>query len=253
MIPAAVRRIAAGAELTLVWENAYGGLTYRVGERCYLKWAPIGSGIELAAEAARLRWAAAFTSVPPVLQLGQDGEGSWLVTRPLPGDTAVSPRWRADPGVAVRAIGRGLRALHDALPVATCPYSWSATERLAETRRRAQHRALDPAVWHPDHRALGVEQALAKLDAVPAIDRLVVCHGDACAPNTILRQDGAVSGHVDLGALGVADRWADLAIATWSAGWNYGPGWEPALLDAYGVAPDRARTGYYRLLYEMGP
>jgi aminoglycoside phosphotransferase len=49
--------------------------------------------------------------------------------------------------------------------------------------------------------------------------------------------------HVDLGALGVGDRWGDLAIATWSAEWNYGPGWEDALLRAYGVAPDPLRTG----------
>jgi aminoglycoside phosphotransferase len=35
---------------------------------------------------------------------------------------------------------------------------------------------------------------------------------------------GACSGHVDLGARGVADRWADLAIATWSTQWNYGAG-----------------------------
>jgi hypothetical protein len=43
---------------------------------------------------------------------------------------------------------------------------------------------------------------------------------------------------VDLGALGVADRWADLAIATWSTTWNYGPQWQVPLLDAYGTAPD---------------
>jgi kanamycin kinase len=46
----------------------------------------------------------------------------------------------------------------------------------------------------------------------------------------------------------VADRWADLAIATW----NYGPGRETALLDAHGVAPDPERTRHYRLLYELG-
>jgi hypothetical protein len=53
--------------------------------------------------------------------------------------------------------------------------------------------------------------------------------------------------------LGVADRWADLAIATWSTTWNYGPGWETALLDAYGIAPDPDRTRYYRLLWDLGP
>jgi kanamycin kinase len=87
----------------------------------------------------------------------------------------------------------------------------------------------------------------------PPIDRLVVCHGDACAPNTLLGDDGDCAGHVDLGMLGTGDRWADLAVATWSTHWNYGPGWEQRLLEAYGVSPDEARTRYYRLLWDLGP
>jgi kanamycin kinase len=53
--------------------------------------------------------------------------------------------------------------------------------------------------------------------------------------------------------MGVGDRWADLAVATWSAGWNYGTDWEEPLLVAYGVAPDLERTRYYRLLYDLAP
>jgi kanamycin kinase len=64
---------------------------------------------------------------------------------------------------------------------------------------------------------------------------------------------GNCSGHVDLGDLGVADRWADLAIATWSLDWNYGPGWQHVLLDAYGIAPDEKRISYYRLLWDLSP
>jgi kanamycin kinase len=53
--------------------------------------------------------------------------------------------------------------------------------------------------------------------------------------------------------MGIADRWADLAVATWSTTWNYGPGWEQELLAAYGVDPDPVRTDYYRLLWDLGP
>jgi kanamycin kinase len=69
-------------------------------------------------------------------------------------------------------------------------------------------------------------------------------------PNTLIGDDGRWTGHVDLGALGVADRWADLAVATWSTVWNYGPGFEAALLDAYGVEPDEERTAFYRRLWD---
>ena len=136
---------------------------------------------------------------------------------------------------AVRALGEGLRFLHHALPVAECPFSWSVGTRLARARDRGAPAGQEPQRW---------------LDEAPPVDRLVVCHGDACAPNTLLDDAGRVSGHVDLGALGVADRWADLAVATWSTVWNYGPGWERPLLDAYGIDPDPDRTPFYRRLWD---
>ncbi|WP_261562158.1 FCD domain-containing protein [Frankia tisae] len=133
-IPAAVVAVAAGGVVRPVWRNAFGGLTFElVGapDRRFLKWAPAGSGLDLAAEAARLAWAAPFTAVPAVLNQGGDGAGSWLLTAGLPGRNAVEARWLADPGRAVQAVGAGLRALHDALPVASCPFSWSVADRLA--------------------------------------------------------------------------------------------------------------------------
>ncbi|MCP4083594.1 MAG: phosphotransferase [Actinomycetia bacterium] len=95
--------------------------------------------------------------------------------------------------------------------------------------------------------------AIGAIDNPPPVDQLVVCHGDACAPNTLLSADGGLAGHVDFGALGVADHWADLAVATWSIVWNYGPAWEHRLLDAYGIDPDPERTAYCRLLWDLGP
>ena len=65
----------------------------------------------------------------------------------------------------------------------------------------------------------------------------------------IVDVDGRVLAHVDLGALGVADRWADIAVAAMSTTRNCGPGWERTLIDAYGIAPDSERLAYYRDLW----
>jgi kanamycin kinase len=238
-VPDVVQAAAAGRPVRAVWENELGGLTFEIGtdvERVFAKWAPAGSGLDLAAEVARLRWAGHHTAVPSVLEHGTVAEGSWVVTAALPGESAVAERWRRDPATAVDAAGAGLRAFHDQLPVADCPFSWSAEDRVADATRRG--RAVSE---------------LAPVANPPPVDRLVVCHGDACTPNTLLTDDGQCSGHVDLGSLGVADRWADLAVATWSTTWNYGAGWEDRLLGAYGVSPDPERTAYYRLLWDLGP
>ena len=234
--PSAVRRVAAGDAVRPVWENQLGCLTFALGAppKRYVKWLPRGVDpalADLAAEAERLRWAAPDTPVPEVLDVGGDDDATWLVTAAMPGTSAVDPRWVADPAPAVRAIGAGLRALHDALPVEACPFDWSPERRL-------------------EHLQLRFEHLRAELAEPPPVDRLVVCHGDACAPNTLVGADGRWVGHVDLGSLGVADRWADLAVASMSLGWNFGPGWEDDLYEAYGVEPDDERIAYHRLLWD---
>jgi kanamycin kinase len=250
-VPPAVEAVAAGRVVRVVWKNNSGGLTCELSagpDRCFVKWAPAASGIDLASEAVRLAWARPFTPVPQLISHDSDGTGSWLVTVALPGENAAASRWKAQPQTAVRAIGEGLRAMHESLPVDSCPFSWTAEDRLAGIRRQVSDGRLDPASWPSSREPLSTDGALDLLADIPSVDSLVVCHGDSCAPNTLLTDDGRWSAHVDLGDLGIADRWADLAIATWSAALNYGPGCEGLLLDAYGVPPDPERTRYYRLL-----
>lgn len=253
-LPAAVRRLAGSRSITPVWRNELGGLTFRLGgpSAVYVKWLPAEAPVRLSAEAERLRWAVRHgAAVPRIVDRGADADGEWLVTEALQGRSAVDPAWRARPAEAVAAIGAGLRALHDSLPVEECPYDWSAASRLDRARQIATAGGHDPQRWHDIHRSLSVPEALALAEATPPADVVVVCHGDACAPNTLLDDSGAWSGHVDFGEMGVADRWADLAVASWSASWNYGPGWEDALLRAYGVDRDSDRIGYYRLLWDL--
>ena len=123
--PAIALDLAAGRPVRIVWVNELGGLTCQVGEgatREFVKWNPAGSPVDLSAEARRLGWAAAFTPVPRLLAQGADETGTWLLTAGLPGASAVTDHWKSDPATAVRAIGEGLRALHEALPVAECPF-----------------------------------------------------------------------------------------------------------------------------------
>lgn len=234
-IPAPVARVAGDDDILPVWVNSAGGLTFQLGsgegtDRRFAKWAPHGSGLDLAAESARLSWAVDYTPVPRVLDEGADDEGAWLVTQGLAGRGAVTKRWRDSPLRAVEAAAVGLRHLHDTLPVDACPFDWSVSSRLARSQLWAT--TPDPV-----------------LGEAPPIDRLVVCHGDPCVPNTLVLDDGTWSGHVDLDAMGTADRWADLAVATMSLGWNYGEGWEGVFFEAYGIAPDPRRISYYRRLW----
>src|SRR5699024_2427929 len=93
----------------------------------FLKWSPPGTAeeLDLAAEAARLRWAQPRHPVPEVLAVGGDEDiGTWLLTAAVPGRSAVDPVHLANPSPAVDAMAIGLRTLHDRLEVADCPFDW---------------------------------------------------------------------------------------------------------------------------------
>lgn len=213
-IPSVVEDIAAGRPVAATWVNELGGVTFSVADGSeYVKVLPPQWAHLVIAEVCRLEWAAAYLRVPRVLGAG-DG---WLHTAGLTGSSAVDPRSLGDPRTAARAIGAGLRLMHDSLPVGDCPF-----------------------------------EAPAWVTEASEVDRLVVCHGHACAPNTLIDDDGRCCGHVDLGDLGVADRWADLAVAEWSLRYNYGGDLRVEFFDAYGIAPDYDRMDHYLRLWEDG-
>lgn len=254
-IPDSVMRYAAGRPLDVVWLNDLGGLTFCIPgsvKDIFIKWAPTNSGLDLATEQIKLEWAITYTPVPKVLECGEDKEGSWLITEGIDAENAVSERWKRNPTLAVAAIGRGLRAMHDVLPVKDCPFTWSTQDRISRARGKVARGETHPTQWHEEFRSLSIEVILDELDSPPSSDQLVVCHGDACAPNTLLNKDGRWVGHVDMAQLGIADRWADLAIASWSTQWNYGAGWEDLLYDSYGIDPDIKKIRFYRLLWDLG-
>lgn len=222
-VPAIAHELAGGVEPELVWRNDLDGLTFRIGQR-YLKWNPRSTGIDLERERVRLEWISARHPAPRVVDHRADDHAQWLLSEAIPGDSAVGDEWRARRPEAIRAIAAGLRAIH-AIPIGDFPTGW--TEEAWVGRRPST------------------------LGDRPPVDDPVVVHGDACAPNTLISETGAWTGHVDFGDLAVGDRWADLAIASLSLDWNFGEGHQPELFDAYGIARDEERIRYYRALWEL--
>lgn len=216
--------LAGGRPVEGVWRNEIGGSTWRVGTGAattYIKVGPRHPEFDPLRDAARYEWLAAYVPVPRPLSVGEQGEWAWFETSPLPGwmtvDGAGGPASRFADRIedTVRALGAALRHFHDTVPLPGCPFTWSAADRLADV----------------------VPASAAELGPPPDLDP-VVCHGDACNPNFHLYDDLSVAGYVDLARSGVGDRWADLAPAAMSVGWNFGDGLQPLLLEGYGVGRD---------------
>jgi streptomycin 3"-kinase len=84
---------------------------------------------------------------------------------------------------------------------------------------------------------------------------LVVCHGDACLPNVLIDPETwECVGVVDLGRLGVADRYLDLALLAANVGSagmfaQFSAADADTLLRAYGLeSADQARLRFYQVL-----
>lgn len=200
---------------------------------------------------ARLHWARPFLPVPDVIDTGEEDGVGWLVTLGIEGVPATEASL-GDARAVVIALAEGLRRIHDCAPVDRCPFDFRLDAAFDHVRRRIATGIVDPVEdFHPEHRHLDVPAAWAALERHrPGREDLVVCHGDYCAPNILLSGGEAVA-YVDIGELGVADRWWDLAVATWSVTWNFGPGHEALFLTRYGARPDPARQAFYRLLYDL--
>ena len=229
--------------------------TFRIdapdGKVRFLKLAPTVLSPGVPDECRRMRWAQDYLPVPRVIECGSDGGISWLLTESLNGSDATDPRWKAEPERLVRLLALGLRQFHEA-PVSECPFDFRLEVALGHVRNRVETGVIDPKEhFHPEFREFTPRNALEYLEQNrPTTEDLVVCHGDYCFPNVLIK-DWGIDGFLDLSELGVADRWWDLAVATWSITWNIGPGLEHVFLEAYGIEEDPDRIGFYRLLYDL--
>jgi kanamycin kinase len=226
-------------------------LSHADGSVRFAKVDTAGAYPTLVAEAARMIWASTYLPVPPVIALEQFGEATVLLTEALPGRDGTDQVWRHDVPGLVAALGAGLRTFHDAVIEGACPFRFDLDVARDHVLRRVEAGTVDPAGFHLEHQHLSARAALAQLErTAPPSEDLVVCHGDYCAPNALLTE-GRVTGYVDLGELGVADKWQDIAIGGWSTGWNFGARFEALFYASYGIEPDPERIAFYRLLYDL--
>ena len=176
--------------------------------------------VELKDERDRLMWLSMVPlAAPRVLDWYERDGSATLVTSALHGVPA-SALSLADALTAARRLVEFLSVLH-ALPASECPFNrrLEVTVPLATTNVTAglvdeedfdevrsgqtAGRLLDQLLAD-QHRAETLQQA-----------DLVVCHGDFCLPNVLLDPDTlTVTGILDVGRLGIADRHLDVALLT---------------------------------------
>jgi len=220
-------------------------------ERHAIKSVPSSDRATLIAAADNARWLGEFVPTAAV-ELAVDGDDdSWLVTSRLPGVPAHRPDLHGDVGSLAEVAGSALRELHavslDAAP-ATVERGWDELAELAEATVEAGIETVD----EPYERYTPAELLDLWRPARPAVEDLVICHGDPALPNMMAHQ-GAFTGWVDIAGVRIADRHLDLAHAHVSVHRNLGPEAVYVFYDTYGADPDLVRLDHYLLARQLLP
>lgn len=225
-LPHALRYLTVGYAFVQMTHGRSSSNVYRLEgygrEALFLKVAPPAESALLQGEAERLRWLAGKAPVPEFIDFAEDSRGAYLLMSAVIGTPLIAFN-NADQMLQqemVVLLGNALATLH-------------ATE-IGMSFPSNPVEGVPPRSLEVEFEPLEGRQAeiLRGLQARWPLAQRVFVHGDPCLPNVLVR-DGELAGFVDLGGAGVGDPFKDLALALWSLEYNYGVGWEDALLGAY--------------------
>ncbi len=216
----------------------------------YLKIAARETYPSLADERERLVWLGGRLPVPRVLHFAADAAQEYLLLLEIAGVPASDPSHGNDLPGLVRLLAAGLRQIHG-LDSAGCPFDRRLRVTLGEVRDRL---AAGAPTAKPFAGPLGRREVQSLDDELPATwpvdEDVVFTHGDYCLPNVMIDvAGGAVTGFIDWGRGGLADRHQDLALAARSLTRNFGERWVPPFFASYGPDRiDRRKIMFYQLL-----
>lgn len=112
----------------------------------------------------------------------------------------------------IKLCAENLKCIHQ-LPIQHCPSDKSLKFKIPEAITNADDGLVeldDLDKMRKDWSLVQIKEAL--YESIPDSEDLVFTHGDFCLPNIIFR-DTQLSGLIDLGRAGVADRYQDIALA----------------------------------------
>ena len=218
-------------------------------------------GEESAAALRMMTWLSGRVPVPRVIASArEDGLCYTLMTR-VTGEMACAPQFMRAPETLTGILADALCMLWR-VSVTDCPVRCTLDEKLRRARARVEAGLVDIEDVEPETFGPGgfasPAALLTWLETHRPPEDVVLSHGDFCLPNVFI-ENWRVSGLIDLGRAGTADRWQDIALCLRSlrdnARGRFGvvcPGFdEETLLRALGMAPDREKIRYYLLLDEL--
>ena len=220
------------------------------------------NGITAENEYLMMRWLAGKLPVPKIIEYSKTNKHSFLLMSKCSGIIACDGGLMNRPTYQAELLAG---VLHDiwSIDYSKCPADWTLDRKLLEAEQNVISGNVDVAMSEPE--TFGPkgfkdpETLLYWLQTNRPDEEVVLSHGDFCLPN-ILFSNGELSGLIDLGRTGKADKWCDIALCYRSLKNNYSGRYsgmpvrnfdDRLLFSAIGIKPDWERIRYYILLDEL--
>lgn len=213
-------------------------------------------------EHVMLKWLADKLSVPEIIYSAKSNGINYLLMNRLKGELACSDELLKNPKYLTKLLAQGLNRLWR-VDISNCPYNNNLDNKLRLAEANVENNLCDIEDAEPNtYGASGFANPAALLKWLKEnrpSEELVFSHGDFCLPNIFINQN-KVSGFIDLGRSGLADKYQDIALCYRSLlhdfdetyGGKADKGFDHTLLfDELEIIPDWEKIRYYILLDEL--
>lgn len=210
---------------------------------------------------AAMGWSEGKIPVPKILCHQVEDGISYLLMEKMEGIMACSESLLEQPEVLTRALADGIRLLWQT-DTSGCPRNRTLPCLLEEARYNIDNGRVD--LDNVDPETFGEngfrdpDDLLNWLVSHPIPSEPVLSHGDYCLPNIFVK-NGHFHGFIDVGDLGVGEKWRDIALCYRSLRDNWGGAYggkvydfDPKLFfEALEIEPDWEKIRYHLLLDEL--
>lgn len=209
-----------------------------------------------------MEWLQDKLPVPTILKFERDAKKNYLLMTKILGEMSCADSYMKHPEQLTDILAEGLQLLWN-VDISNCPFPNHLEVKLKLAKYNVENNLVDLDSLEPntfnESGFKNPEHLLEWLYNNKPEEELVFSHGDFCLPNIFLA-DGKVSGYIDLGRTGIADKWQDIALCYRSLKHNFGGKFtgkqyegfnENMLFEKLGIEPKWDKIQYYILLDEL--
>lgn len=209
-----------------------------------------------------MEWLQNKLPVPSVLAYENTEDKNYLLMTKVSGEMSCAEQYMRDPEQLVNLLAEALKMLWE-VDISDCTYKHGLDEKLQMAKHNVQNNLVDMDNVEPEtfgeNGFESPEHLLEWLITNRQEEEFVFSHGDFCLPN-IFFSDEKISGYIDLGKAGVADRWQDIALCYRSLLHNFEGKYcdnnfpefsADILFEKLDIVPNWDKIRYYILLDEL--